>query len=120
MRRMIAAAVVALLVGGVGGFVLHGQNQIRTLGSGTISCGKWLADHGPERSSGHWQLEEDWVNGYLTGLQDDGTGKSALTDNQAGDLAGRSAWIDQYCQSHPIDNLLDAAYQLFKALRAKR
>ena len=28
MRRMIAATVVALLVGGVGGYVLHGQSPL--------------------------------------------------------------------------------------------
>jgi hypothetical protein len=111
MRRMIAAAAVALLVGGVGGYVLHGQGGLRVLGSGTISCGKWV-EYRPDNA----EQEENWVNGYLTGRQEDGPG---LTANQTGDLAGRNAWIDQYCQGHPIDSLLEASRALLRALRAK-
>ena len=111
MRRMIAAAVVALLVGCVGGFVLHGQGDMQILGAGNISCGKWL-EYRPGNAL------SPWVNGYLTGFQDGA--RVGLTDNQAGDLEGRSAWIDQYCQSHPIDTLRKASSELFDALRAKR
>lgn len=111
MRRMIAAAAVALLVGCAGGYVLHGQAVFWVLGSGTISCGKWL-----EYRHGDAGPEESWVNGYLTGRQDGGLG---LTKSQVGDVPGRSAWIDQYCQSHPIDDLTDASRALLRALRAK-
>ena len=118
MQRMIAAAAVALLVGGVGGYVLHGQGILRTLGAGTISCGKWLEER--REMSLIAAAAESWVNGYLTGIQDDSAGNYGLTDNQAGDLEGRSAWLDQYCQGHPIDGLKKASYQLYEALRAKR
>ena len=118
MQRMIAAAAVALLVGGVGGYVLHGQGRITVLGSGIISCGKWL-EYRREKSSAAIN-SVSWVNGYLTGLQDDSAGNYGLTDNQAGDLEGRSAWLDQYCQGHPIDDLKQASYQLYNALGAKR
>ena len=116
MRRMIAAAAVALLVGGVGGFVLHGQGDMTNLGAGTISCGKWLENRREKPTLA--SSSDSWVNGYLTGLQDGA--RVGLTDNQAGDLEGRSAWIDQYCQGHPIDGLKKASYQLYEALRAKR
>ena len=117
MRRMIAAAVVALLVGGVGGYVLHGQGKLQILGSGSFSCGRWLEDRRGTFSD--WGFAAEWTNGYLTGLQDGSAGIFALTSNQTGDLAGNSAWIDQYCQSHPIDNLKAASFELFKALRVK-
>ena len=115
MRRMIAAAAVALLVGGVGGYVLHGQGRITVLGSGIISCGKWLERRPADDKAGP---EGNWVNGYLTGRQD--VASMRLTDSQTGDFAGRNAWIDQYCQSHPIDELLEASRALFQALRAKQ
>ena len=114
MQRMIAAAAVALLVGGVGGFVLHGQGLITVLGSGTISCGNWLEHRRADQAG----PEGNWTNGYLTGRLDGA--RMGLTDSQTGDFAGRNAWIDQYCQSHPIDYLLDASRALYYALRAKR
>ena len=115
MRRMIAAAAVALLVGGVGGFVLHGQgDKIWVLGEGSFSCGKWLEER---RAKSILEItSKAWVNGYLTGRQDAGLG---LTAAQVGDFDGRSAWIDQYCQSHPIDDLKTASARLYRALVAK-
>ena len=115
MRRMIAAAAVALLVGCVGGFVLHGQGLITVLGPGTSSCGKWLENRREKPTLA--SSSDSWVNGYLTGRQEAGLD---LTESQLGDLAGRSAWIDQYCQGHPIDDLTDASRALFRALMAKR
>jgi hypothetical protein len=111
---MIAAAAVALLVGGVGGYVLHGQGRITVLGSGTISCGNWLELRRADQAG----PVGNWTNGYLTGRQDGASMR--LTDSQTGDFAGRNAWIDQYCQSHPIDELLEASRALFQALRAKQ
>ena len=113
MRYAAAAAIIVAVfsLGGFGGYVLHGQGKIRTLGSGNVSCGRWLADKGPKSILSNSQ--KDWINGYLTGAQDEG---EPLSESQSRDLEGRAAWIDTYCQSNPPSSLLVAARALYREL----
>ena len=115
--RATAVAIVIVTVfalGGVGGYVLHGQGTLINLGEGTGSCGDWLADRrSASRTPESYQTA--WVDGYLTGVQD---GSEGLTQNQTRDSDGRSAWIDNYCQANPLDNLLRAAWALYVELRS--
>ena len=118
--RYAAAAVVIVVVfglGGLGGYVLHGQDTLRNLGVGGDSCGTWLADRRQDDGAASWAeiIKNSWVNGYLTGLQEYGLG---LSQSQARDLEGRAAWIDNYCQSNPLSNLRVAAWALYTALKS--
>jgi hypothetical protein len=108
MRYAVATVVIvaALGLGGLGGYVLHGQGTMRVLGSGTSSCGTWLADRSDP-------FDSNWVNGYLTGYQDGGA--VSLTERQTSDVAARSGWIDNYCQANPLNDLTDAIKYLPRA-----
>jgi hypothetical protein len=54
---------------------------------------------------------EAWVLGFLSGL-----GVAGVGDPLNGvDNEGVMAWIDNYCQSHPINRLVDAAKAFFSA-----
>jgi hypothetical protein len=61
---------------------------------------------------------QDWVVGYLTAYNEwvapDGN-ISAGTDND-----GIAAWMDNYCQAHPLDNVARAARALVVELKARK
>ena len=114
MRPTLAVIIIVTVfaLGGLGGYVLHGQVDIQTMGSGGVSCGKWLAD-GRLQDRSLSDMERAWVNGYLTGRQEEGRN---LTEIQAGDLEGRSAWVDNYCEANPLNDLILAARALYHEL----
>ena len=73
------------------------------IGAGLKSCGSWAADRRNQGTPA--QMDEQWVLGFLSGV-----GWTGKYDPQNGmDAAGVWAWIDNYCQGHPIDNLGVAA-----------
>ena len=118
MRYAVATVVIvaALGLGGLGGYVLHGQGGIQNLGSGgTVSCGRWLEEREAASPTDYF-INSQWVNGYLTGLQEYGAG---LTEQQVSDVAARSVWLDNYCQANPLDNLLAAARGLWLELSSR-
>ena len=101
--RTTAAAIALVTVfalGGVGGYVLHGQGAISVLGSGTVSCGTWLSDRKEDRDLAI--INTAWVHGYLTGAQDFDEEGEPLSKTQVRDLPGREAWLDNYCRANPL------------------
>jgi hypothetical protein len=117
MRYAVATVVIVAALG-LGGYVLHGQGTIQVLGSGTSSCGQWLEDRETAGPDGYF-LQDSWVNGYLTGHQDGDGEASGLTENQTSDLPARNAWIDNYCQANPLNDLTDAARGLWDELSSR-
>ena len=115
MRYAVVTVVIvaALGLGGLGGYVLHGQGVMQGLGSGLTSCGTWLANRSTPSVT---TFQGNWFNGYLTGYQDAG---NILTARQVTDAAARSAWVDNYCQAWPLNDLTDAARGLYLALASR-
>jgi len=117
MRYAVATVVIvaALGLGGLGGYVLHGQGGVQNLGAGTFSCGQWVEEREAASRTGYF-INAQWVNGYLTGRQD---GSFSLTEQQVSDVAARSVWLDNYCQANPLDELLAAARGLWHELASR-
>lgn len=78
------------------------EGEYMIYGAGTTSCGEWL--HQREESS--WYHLGQWVLGYLTALD---TFKMRLKET---DPAAVSAYVDNYCRQHPLEQLHDAALDL--------
>ena len=107
LARMILAAILV-----AGAAEARGYNLI---GNGTDACGSW-AENRREYASGRpvtrgFQLElrqTAWVVGFLSGV-----GYMGATDKldplRHLDADRVWAWIDTYCQAHPLERIVEAA-----------
>ena len=79
---------------------------ISILGPKPNSCGTWVK----ERNARNTQIYETWVLGFLTGANIFG---GSNTDFLKGlDAEAIFAWIDNYCKTHPSENLSKSAVTL--------
>jgi hypothetical protein len=109
MRKTLLLAVltVALMTG-----FAEDARAYNQIGAGAASCGTWLEDRRDPRSS-MALIDISWVTGFLSGIGFTSVGSA---DPMRGmDVAGISAWIDNYCRAHPIKHISDAAGAFFEA-----
>ena len=81
--------------------------QVFVYGSGSLSCGKWLASNVVDRHNKlNWVL--GWLSaaGYYTVL-----GELRETDSDA-----VAAWVDNYCHNSPLNTISNAAAALVDTL----
>ena len=96
------------------GFVPLGtaKADYSALGTGNSSCGTWMTQRHAAHS-GSRPAYEQWVLGFLSGI---GYTRENDADPLNGvDAFGVWAWIDNYCQTHPIDHIADAAAAFYHA-----
>ena len=77
-------------------------------GSGLDSCGSWV-EH--RKTTSDWYQAGQWINGYLTAAVDQTTLEVKEVDADA-----ILIWVDNYCQANPLDNVLQAARTLLRAM----
>lgn len=88
-----------------------------TYGIGNASCGKWTQDlrddpHGTAR-----YMDISWLGGFITGMN----ASLRFGDiTQGRDFPGMSAWVDNYCAGHPLENVLGASENLVVELVGTR
>jgi hypothetical protein len=97
--------VAALTIGGTD------AQAFRVIGTGNDSCGTWTADRRVGgRAAGQ---DQQWILGFLSGISYEG---SEDVDTLKGmDAEGVFAWMDNYCQAHPIEDIIDAG-EAFKRM----
>jgi hypothetical protein len=82
------------------------------LGQGNQSCGKWIADRRQDNLAAH--TEEAWLLGYLTAYNEwsnDPNDPNANVTKET-DADGVFAWMDNFCQSHPVDTIATGSTSL--------
>jgi hypothetical protein len=79
-------------------------------GAGTMSCGAWAV----VRQKQDFREAGQWMMGFVSGA-----GWAGNKQLRKSDADGMSAWIDQYCAAHPLDELSDAAAALVQTLQSK-
>ncbi len=89
------------------------QPTVTVLGFPNTSCGAWVTYRGGNARVQAFYLEL-WVLGFLSGIGYAGSG-SGLNPLNGVDADGVSAWIDNYCQAHPLDRIVEAATAFVKA-----
>jgi hypothetical protein len=82
---------------------------------GARSCGSWVKER-PSKASISRTAQQAWLMGYLSGLAS-GTSLDALKD---GDAESFFLWVDNYCQTNPLNNIADAGTALFLELRLRQ
>jgi hypothetical protein len=92
---------------------VSGDTTFTLVGDGWRSCATWTQD----RHGGKAWGDLAWVDGFISGVN-----WSRMTAGKSGRLgsatnqAGMDAWIDDYCQQHPLEKLTDAAQGLVMEL----
>jgi hypothetical protein len=92
----------------------------QSIGAGGYSCGSWSA-HRREYSPGgrptagtQASMEGmSWVVGFLSGIGF--IGQNGANPLNGVDANGVWAWIDNYCTSHPIESIAQAAAAFYFA-----
>lgn len=100
----------------VGGLLLLGAVvparaiAINVIGTGTGTCG--TLDEDRAGNSLGYNLETQWVVGYMSGFAD----RSHLDLLKGLDWGGVVAWVDRYCSEHPLAPLMTATQALATTL----
>ena len=91
-----------------------GARAAEIIGHGTYSCGEWISDH--QRQNADALADDAWVAGYLSAF-------NVYYDNDPtalNDYGGRTAWMNDYCRSHPLDQIIDATNKLILELKRQQ
>jgi hypothetical protein len=99
----------------------HATHPIVVLGYGTESCGRWIDNRARRNDDGiagfAWFRTSAWVQGYLTASESDLP--KIFGPIRQTDADGIDAWVDSYCQVHPLNTINDAASALVDEFLAK-
>jgi hypothetical protein len=99
-----------MIAASAGGSSRAPAQQHITVGIGTASCATWEI----ARRSGDATRYEQWVVGFYSGA--DFIGKAGGTNPlPQTDANGVWAWMDNYCQSHPVETIAGAMAELVSA-----
>lgn len=112
--KHLASTLVFALVFGVG----HTAQapKFTAYGEGASSCGKWQEDKRTAATANGisaYQIDKAWVVGFVSGV-----GYFGATLKKT-DSSGIDAYMDAYCQGHPLDAILDGAEALVSELEKK-
>jgi hypothetical protein len=88
------------------------SGQVSVLGSGGSSCGSWT-----NRRRSNFE-NEAWLFGFLTAYNMYNM-KRGTDITQNIDKQGLVSWVDNYCSSHPLDTIFDAATRLIEELNRR-
>jgi hypothetical protein len=109
-NKILTAAALSALFIAISPAADHAlaQNKGRDyFGVGGESCGTWTA----ARKGNNTSRQGSWLLGYLSALNLWGVigQKDALAGT---DATGIYAWMDGYCQSHPVETIATGAGEL--------
>ena len=97
---------------------LAASHAFTVLSPGSTSCGQWTVDHTRASGPNYW-AEQSYVAGVLTGYNrygPDGGGDVTL----GVDEAGWTAWMNNYCATHPLEPIVQAVNELIISLKKAR
>ncbi len=114
MQRLLTT-LAACLVFAAPASVVASQDTVQNRWMGDATCGGWRNAPG-----GFSSVEKagllNWVLGFLSGRTAD-RGDNILAEVEVSSVA---AWLDDYCDRNPLDYLVTAAFELEKALIARK
>jgi hypothetical protein len=122
MRFLLPVALATALLT----YSAEAQTSVATgsvaIGAGTRSCGTWTAArHDKQSLQAQVDAVDDsaWVLGFLSGIGNDAwirlPSGDAVDPLRGTDRDGVLAWIDNYCQAHPLEKIFTAAWAFVHA-----
>lgn len=87
------------------------SKTVTVFGAGTTTCGAFL--EASQEQGYSFVGYKDWLGGYLTAAN---IYKSRTIDI---DIAGAAAWLRNYCQDHPLEDVATGASKLDSELDRK-
>lgn len=119
--RHLTSAMLLGLALMAGSAQTAGEGFPRHLGYGTQSCGTWTQHRRLGVSSSPTLVNQAWVLGFLTAMNAS-TWELGVSDGdltKGTDADGLFAWIDNYCATHPLENIRDATLALDAELQGR-
>jgi hypothetical protein len=114
MLALKPACLIALLAIGVMCSSGQGEADERVLiGAGTASCGKWTNARCP---SAQCTAYHQWVLGYISGINYRSLTADLLEPPEL-DYDALMSWMNNYCQTHPLDPVSIGANELVRVLQ---
>jgi hypothetical protein len=106
MRRLLAAAVLAILL--ATGTTLWSEDSRGPVmyGPGTATCVTWTSDRKAEPDADQ-AAREGWVPGWVSAASHYTSGSLAQRD-----VKGLLGFVDRHCAQHPLDRVSDACRTL--------
>jgi hypothetical protein len=122
MKKSFGFAVVTFCVV----FGASGAGQTVQIGVGGTTCGEFaLAAAGSEkdvRAAGTMTMAVSWVHGFVLGglmVYDGLVAPESKLIIRTPDSAAVSLWLKNYCQPHPLDDMVRAAATLMGEVRER-
>ena len=110
---LVALSLVAVPVAAVGA---DDSELFAVIGVGAGSCGEWTNERGTPL--GYGTNMEGWLLGFVTAhnmnLPKDAGAFRNLAENT--DYLGLFAWMDNYCEEHPMELIYEAAMSIVAEL----
>jgi hypothetical protein len=90
------------------------DGRFSNLGEGLTSCGEWLDKR--HKTDSRVIPEAAWVLGFLTAASQYNVTASPENIAHGLTVSGIEHWVDNYCTTHPLDNIDTAASALVSEL----
>jgi len=104
---VILGVLFGLFISSGTAFAANAQGQFIYFGSGSSSCGKFIAavnEGNNEQNWIKWNLYQQYVQGYLTGVNS--YRADTVNIKEGSDMDGIMASIEKYCRENPLDDFL--------------
>ena len=90
--------------------------QMVIMGSGALSCGQWIESRSLKNETVDGYLKQ-WQQGFLSGLN-----YAADPENMVylPEPTSQLLYIDGYCKTHPLDNVIEGSLTLHQELLAEK
>jgi hypothetical protein len=89
------------------------------IGTGTLSCGKWLEAR-ERRNELQTDLYVQWIWGYLAAHDYYRAPGASLINSRMPDQATVTAFVNQFCRDNPLTFVVDASAELVQELGGAR
>lgn len=91
------------------------ERNVALIGSGHLSCGAWTSRQNDRVTRGE---QEEWLWGFVSAYNWFVAGDGNVANGADG--YGMAAWMNTYCQAHPMKFVVDGADALIAELKATR